>query len=327
MSYIGGKQDRKLVIFHNLLEGKPVNVKDASEYYGVSTKTIQRDIDGIRNFFSEIGEKTGEYKEVLYDRKNNNYYINGRGKLDAKEIFAVCKILLESRAFCNDEFMPILDRLIEHYSYEGEKRHIKTMVANEKFHYVEPQHRKSLIDNIWELSQAIKDRKSVKIKYERLTEPRHQERIIEPVGIMFSDYYFYLAAFIPEKKTDYPTIYRIDRLKSFDVLNETFEVPYKNRFEEGEFRKRVQFMYGGELLRIKFKYYGESVEAILDRLPTAEVISNKNGVYTIKAEVFGRGIKPWILSQTDKIEVLEPKELRNEVKTLIAKMIGRYCYE
>lgn len=324
MSYIGGKQDRKLVIFRNLLEGKPVNVKDASEYYGVSTRTIQRDIDGIRNFFYEIGDKTGEYKEVIYDRKNNNYYINGRGKLDAKEIFAVCKILLESRAFCKDEFMPILDRLIEHYSYDDEKMHIKKMVANEKFHYVEPQHRKSLIDNVWKLSQAIRDRKTVKIKYERLTKPRHQERIIEPVGIMFSDYYFYLAAFIPEKKTDYPTIYRIDRLESFEILNETFKVPYKNRFEEGEFRKRVQFMYGGDLLRVKFKYYGESVEAILDRLPTAEIISSENGVYTIKAEVFGRGIKPWILSQADKIEVLEPQSLRNEIITLLKTIICRY---
>ena len=147
---------------------------------------------------------------------------------------------------------------------------------------------------------------------------------MEPVGIMFSDFYFYMAAFIPEKHTEYPTIYRIDRLESFDILNETFEVPYKNRFEEGEFRKRVQFMYGGELLRIKFKYYGESVEAILDRIPTAVIENAENGVYTIKAEVFGRGIKPWILSQADKIEILEPKELKNEVIELVKKIKELY---
>ena len=324
MAYIGGKHDRKLAIFFNLLEGIPVNTKDASKYYGVSTKTIQRDIDAIRSFLSENNDEKGTQKEVIYDRKNDNYYIKGNDKLEAKEIFAISKVLLDSRAFCKNEFMPILDKFVDRYSYDGEKKHIKDMIANEKYHYTEPVHKKEIVDAVWELSKAVKSHNLVKITYERLTQPKHQERIVEPVGIMFSDFYFYMAAFIPEKHTEYPTIYRIDRLESFDILNETFEVPYKNRFEEGEFRKRVQFMYGGELLRIKFKYYGESVEAILYRIPTAVIENAENGVYTIKAEVFGRGIKPWILSQADKIEILEPKELKNEVIELVKKIKELY---
>ena len=39
---------------------------------------------------------------------------------------------------------------------------------------------------------------------------------------------------------------KIDRIRSFQVLDEHFYVPYRDRFEEGEFRKRVQFMYGGK---------------------------------------------------------------------------------
>ena len=35
------------------------------------------------------------------------------------------------------------------------------------------------------------------------------------------------------------------------MLDEHFRVPYRDRFEEGEFRKRVQFMYGGKLERIR----------------------------------------------------------------------------
>jgi len=48
----------------------------------------------------------------------------------------------------------------------------------------------------------------------------------------------------------YPTIYRVDRLEELEVLNEHFSVPYAERFEEGEFRKRIQFMYGGKLQKI-----------------------------------------------------------------------------
>ena len=57
------------------------------------------------------------------------------------------------------------------------------------------------------------------------------------------------------------------------MLDEHFRIPYSGRFEEGEFRKRVQFMYGGRLERLRFHYSGPSLESVLDRLPTAKVIS------------------------------------------------------
>ena len=89
------------------------------------------------------------------------------------------------------------------------------------------------------------------------------------------------------------------------VLEEKFFIPYRSRFEEGEFRKRVQFMYGGKLRNVKFKYKGDDVDAILDRLPTAQVIDGGSDYYTIKAEVFGKGIDMWLKSQGDKVEVIE----------------------
>jgi hypothetical protein len=103
----------------------------------------------------------------------------------------------------------------------------------------------------------------------------------------------------------YPTIYRIDRIKQYKVLDERFRIPYANRFEQGEFRKRIQFMYGGKLQKVRFTYSGNSVEAVLDRLPTASIESEENGVYTISAEVFGKGIEMWLKSQGDMVQILE----------------------
>ena len=82
------------------------------------------------------------------------------------------------------------------------------------------------------------------------------EHKVKPVAIMFNEYYFYLTVFIddPDVRKDFevmedvfPTSYRLDRIKEFKVLDEKFRVPYNKRFEEEEFRKRVQFMYGGNL--------------------------------------------------------------------------------
>ena len=85
------------------------------------------------------------------------------------------------------------------------------------------------------------------------------------------------------------------------MLEEHFKVPYKDRFQEGEFRKRVQFMYGGKLERIRFKYTGPSIEAVLDRLPTAEIVSQDETGWLVEAEVFGKGIEMWIKSQGNHI--------------------------
>ena len=66
----------------------------------------------------------------------------------------------------------------------------------------------------------------------------------------------------------------------------------------------MQFMYGGRLQKVKFRFYGENVEAVLDRLPTAQILSEEDGVYTIAAEVFGKGIEMWIRSQGELVEVI-----------------------
>ena len=131
---------------------------------------------------------------------------------------------------------------------------------------------------------------------------------------MFSEYYFYLTAFIEDEETrkhfdvlndSFPTIYRIDRIQDYKVLNEHFYVPYKDRFEEGEFRKRVQFMQGGKLRRVEFNYSGDYLEAVLDRLPTAKILREEDGVYTIRAEVFGKGIEMWLRSQGDMVSEIK----------------------
>lgn len=108
----------------------------------------------------------------------------------------------------------------------------------------------------------------------------------------------------------FPTIYRIDRIQDLKIFDEHYVIPYSDRFEEGEFRKRIQFMYGGKLRKIRFIYSGYSLEAVLDRLPTANIEKKKQSedgkryLYTISAEVFGDGIDMWIRSQGDQVQLI-----------------------
>lgn len=120
---------------------------------------------------------------------------------------------------------------------------------------------------------------------------------------MFSEFYFYLIAYMAEEPKDYPIVFRIDRMSNILETGEYFSVPYKDRFNDGEFRKRVQFMYTGELKTVTFEYSGV-LEAILDRLPTAKILKEYAGVYTISAETYGDGIFMWLRAQGDKVKLL-----------------------
>ena len=126
------------------------------------------------------------------------------------------------------------------------------------------------------------------------------------------------------RKYDYPAIFRIDRITDYKILEQTFSLPYATRFQEGEFRKRVQFMYPGQLQRIRLRYTGTSVEAVLDRLPTAKVISQDEKGSIIEAEVYGNGIVMWLLSQGNRIEVLAPQALRDEMKKILTEILEQY---
>ena len=313
--YKNGKIERVLSIYTKLISGNVVNKLEEAQEYGVNERTIQRDIDDIRSYMESQAEKTGCINSVVYDRIKKGYCLEQiyKMKLTNSEVLAVCKILLDSRAFTKNEMIDMLDKLIACCVPKENQKMITDLISNEEFHYVEPRHRTKFIDTMWDIGQAIRNNQCIEIKYCRTKDKSIVTRRVKPVAIMFSEYYFYLTAFIDDDELkqyfdvlndSFPTIYRMDRIRKLKVLDEKFYIPYGNRFEEGEFRKRVQFMYGGKLQKVKFKYCGNDVESVLDRLPTAEIIEEDDGIYTISAEIFGKGIDMWLRSQGDRVEVL-----------------------
>lgn len=82
---------------------------------------------------------------------------------------------------------------------------------------------------------------------------------------------------------------------------------YANRFQEGEMRKRIQFMYGGPLVKIRFAYTGPNLESILDKLPTArQTGQDPEGHPILEAEVYdGQGFQMWLRSQGEWIQKIE----------------------
>lgn len=329
------KNSRTLDMYVRLCEGKSINKAEEARRFGVDERSIQRDIDDIRAFLKERNMSSGDCRTIEYDRTKKGFIMEGAepSMMTNSEILAVSKILLESRAFTKRELKEILDKMVEGCVPHKNMKMVSDLIANEKYHYVELNHKEYIQNKLWDIGIDIQDRNLVSLRYARANAPRESiKRIVEPVAILFSEYYFYLNAFIVERdengkyvhKYDYPAIFRIDRIKNYKQLNEKFRVTYVNRFEEGEFRKRIQFMYVGNLMNVKLKFYGDNPEPILDRLLTARVIEQCKHECTIEAEVYGKGCIMWLLSQGSRIEVLRPESLREEMKKNLFEMLERY---
>lgn len=323
------KSEVLLYIYNRLFEGKIVRKNDVEDKFNISERTFYRYIEDIKKFLEKpYGELVGE--EIIADRAKGGYILKGKHErnLNEKEVLAISKVLLESRGFVKTELKDMLDKLLENCISE-DKNNIKRIIGNELVNYVSPQHGKELLDKLWQISNAIKEQKILSIGYYKIgTDGKLQEEIskrnIYPLGLLFSEYYFYLIAFIEGKSYEYPTIYRVDRIKDLIITDKKYKVDYSKRFQDGEFRKLIQFMHTGKLERVKFRFTGRSIEAVLDRLPNAKVIEEKEGEYIVEAKLFGKGIKMWLLSQGDSVEVIGSDKLREEMMETIEKMKRLY---
>ena len=305
------KVERIINLYNRLVEGEVLIKADEAARFEVNERSIQRDLEDIRAYFANDLESN---RELIYDRTQKGYVLvqNQKKSLTNSEILTVCKILLESRSLTKEEMYPIIDKLLQCCVPYGNYKKVSDLIGNEKFHYLEPHHGKKFVDTMWDIGSAVNEHRLMRIRYQKLKEPDKVMRMIQPVGIMFSEYYFYLCAYMSASeetpdvpKRPFPTIYRLDRIAEYEILDEHFHVPYADRFEEGEFRKRIEFMFGGELRTIKFLYKGLSIEAVLDRFPTAEVLQHDDKGWLVKAEVYGDGVDIWLRGQGDLIEVVD----------------------
>lgn len=316
------KTIRLLSLYDRLCKGEVLIKKDEKDNFGVHPKTIQRDLDEVM-LYLEMNH--GNSLSLEHDDKKQKFHLSRNSELwfTKEEILSLGKVILETRAFSKDEMNTLLDKIINQ-SAPNDRNFIKDVMRNERHHYEPLQHQRSLLQMIWDISDAVRTKKVLEIEYKKETAVESTKRLVKPVGILFSEYYFYLAAFPVEYDFEFPTIYRMDRITNYEIQKEHFRVHYTDRFEEGEFRKKIQFMQSGPLMDITFRFSGASLQAVLDRLPTARVVSQDEKGAIIEAKVFGKGIKMWLLSQGPFVEVLKPVEFREEMRGSLEEMLGKY---
>ena len=316
------KMDRVLEIFFRGLRGEDLSVQRLADEYEVSTKSITRSINDLKNFLADHRELVG-HTELQYSYQDKCYRLYMDEFLSSKELFSLVEVMIGARAFSKDELLQLTAKL-KRFTTPEDRQKLNELVRKELYHYPEVKHDcESVQDTLWQLVNCITDKQEISIDYYRMDRQWVIHRL-RPASVMFTDYYFYLIAFLTEGKTEKPYYFRIDRIREITVHRKKFTPEDTPAFDEGLLRQRSLFMWPGELRTIRFEFTGPSVQAVLDKLPTAKIIDRDGKKYLIEAEVYGDGIKMWLLSQGAWVKVISPVESVDEIKMTICEMVKLY---
>lgn len=302
------KTNRILLLLTNLIKGEKINKHQIAKQQNVSERSIERDISAIRQFLSE----TYACSEVLFNKSENVYYLSNWNdrKLTSTEVITLLKILIGTKALCKKELDDIV-KSIRLILNPIENKKILVAIKNEMDNYVSPTHNRAILKTIENLNEAIISHLKISLYYTKADNISIQKTII-PLSFIFSDFYFYLIAFIDGTDYKYPAFFRIDRISHFSITNEIYDVALYTKYNTGYMRNCLQFMYAGELLSVKIKCKNSVVETLKDRLPNYWLNEDCTDYKIFTIKVFGNGFIRWALSQGDNIEILEPVELRKK---------------
>lgn len=315
------KQERILELFFRGLRGEALYVRKLADEYGISTKSVSRTISDLKSFLADHRDLVGN-TELMYSSQERCYRLHMDEFLTNQELFALVEVMIGSRAFSKMELLSLTEKLRQLTTPEDRGK-LSDLIRKELYHYSEVKHDCDSVQAVlWQLANCISERREITLEYTRTDRVIVSHRL-RPASVMFTDYYFYLIAFPVEGNLEKPLYFRVDRIKHITEHRKQFSAN-EGEFDEGLLRQRSLFMWPGKLRTIRFEFTGPSVQAVLDKLPTARIIERDGGKYIIEAEVYGDGIKMWLLSQGNWVKVIWPEEFVSEIREEIAALQHMY---
>jgi len=311
---------RILEIFMQMLQGGGINYKQASEHYGYSEKPITIDMKIIKFMLKKYMPDS----HIDFDPNGSLHRINGQGQIKAEEITAILKILIGTRAFSKAELTTLEQDLIQ-CAPSDERRRIERLSSATLSKYLPVKKTSSieLLELIKQFSNYILDKKVIDFTYGSSTGSDPQElRTGVPLNLYFDTFYFYVTVYMIDKDKAYN--YRLDRFQTVTGRHGSYNVPADKKEDEAAAINKTNLLKMGNDVHYKFRYWNFPQTA-LDRFPGSKVTKQfDDGSVIIEGEIYAEGAKLFILSQGNKIKVMEPISLVEQVKAEHQKALDLY---
>lgn len=296
------KDNRLFRILYYILEKGKVTASELADKFEVSVRTIYRDIDSLSSSGIPI------------------YALKGKdGGIEIAEDFVLSKSLLSKQE--KQQIMSALHGLDSIAKQHENELLIKlsALFNIKNTNWIEVdfnnwQNNKLYEKTFYDIKSAILSKHMISFSYFSSNEEETRRRV-KPARLLFKgqDWYLYALCLL---RNDF-RYFKLSRIKNLEIQDEMFEdsfenlmlnkeIPYKNTvILKVKFDRKVAFRVYDELK-------GQITEDDDGNLYTEIEIPNDYGLYN------------YIFSFGDGAEVLEPKEIRMQIKEMINKMAKKY---
>lgn len=149
-----------------------------------------------------------------------------------------------------------------------------------------------------------------------------KEFVVSPYALIWSNDHYYLVS--NNAKYDNLMHTRIDRMKKVEILDEQSrdfaEVsPYRSFFDSADYSGKLFNMFSGDTQKLTLRCSDSILEEMVDRFGDDCKIrkvskDNKESFILDTKCVCSEGLVSWIMQFGNKVEVINPESLRNDVR-------------
>lgn len=210
-------KERALIIAFRMFFGEKINAKDTAMGYGVSKRTILRDISSIRHALAN--NDLANYRfELKYNEKQNAYGIYDNGILTLEEALLVSMTLTSGIPnISSDSLNKILKGIAD--LVETQNRHkLNGAVINTRKNYLNSS---SKIDNLFKIKQFL----PLIINKKAICFTAEDDRVLTgiPLNMFVEKRHCYILMYV-SSDFDHNVVYQIDQIHNLEFCKEDIKI-------------------------------------------------------------------------------------------------------
>lgn len=296
--------NRLFEIIMILLNKETVTAKELAENFGVSTRTIYRDIDtlSLSNIPVYTNKGSGGGISILPE------FTMDRSLFSEKEQGEIISALHSLKAVKYSEADSVINKLEAIFKNTDNYNWVEVDFS----YWGSGEEEKSKFNS---LKSSIISHNVVEFDYVS-SYGKITRRVVEPIKLIFKGQAWYLQGFCQSRQDN--RIFRISRMKSLEAKDRTF----KSHKIENSIIKNIQVKSD---VTIKLKFKPQILYRVYDEFSYENIKQNEDG--TVEAtKTFPKGdwVYGYILSFGSLAEVLEPEDIRTKIRELLKDTLKIY---
>jgi predicted DNA-binding transcriptional regulator YafY len=322
----GDQLARQWKIFQKLVTSRyGKSVSDLAKDLDCHQRTVYRDLDALEAAGFPIYTETvnGRNLWFLLDSARNPMAV----PFSLPELMAlyfgsdVLKVLKGTVFY--DALESVLKKVKSSIPPESEKylSQVESLLHTRPGPYKDYSQFKKTIEQI---NDAVFSGRLIEIVYYTMSRKKSHQRKVAPYRMWFHNGGFYLIGHC--KWRDGIRIFAVERIKKIRLTDEKFEVP--EEFDVDAFMRSSFGVYHGKPEKVKVLFSADIAEYIKEKIwhQSQKLHDTPDGSVLFEANVAcTKEIKAWIMRWGAKAIVLEPEELRDEIRNEAVEMMASYA--